>query len=163
MPANETASGSADVGGQNRARSMSADRVLSGTYVEPFVPHNQPPHNLRPQPTSLIGREQSLDTLTRSLLRADLRLLTLTGPGGTGKTRLALAGAERALNHFKHGVYFVDLAPLRDPVLVIPTIAHILQLPPSHASGNVADSLVRRLQDKRLLLVLDNFEHLLAA
>jgi hypothetical protein len=54
-----------------------------------------PPHNLRPQPTSLIGREHDLDELARRLLLADGRLLTLTGPGGTGKTRLAVAGAER--------------------------------------------------------------------
>jgi predicted ATPase len=60
-------------------------------------------------------------------------------------------------------VYFVDLAPVTDPVLVLPTIAHILQLAPSQAPADVADALVRRLQDRRLLLVLDNFEHLLAA
>src|SRR5215471_5382996 len=107
--------------------------------MEPLAGRHQPPHNLRPQPTSLIGREHALDALTQSLLLADVRLLTLTGPGGTGKTRLAIAGAERALSHFQHGVYIVDLAPLHDPVLVIPTIAHILQLPPSKARGYVAE------------------------
>jgi hypothetical protein len=96
--------------------------------MEPPSGRNQPPHNLRPQPTSVIGRERDLDTLTRSLLLADVRLLTLTGSGGTGKTRLALACAEGTLNHFPHGAYFVDLAPLPEPVLVMPTIADILQL-----------------------------------
>ena len=131
--------------------------------MEPPAGRHQAPHNLRPEPTSLIGREQALDALTQSLLQAEVRLLTLTGPGGTGKTRLAIAVAERALNHFQHGVYFVDLAPLHDPVSVIPTIAHVLQVPPTQEFGSIPDALVSRLHDKRLLLVLDNFEHLLDA
>jgi predicted ATPase len=132
--------------------------------MQPSSHPAQPWHNLPLQPTSLIGREHALGTVVRKLLAADVRLLTLTGPGGTGKTRLAIAGAERALNYFQHGVYFVDLAPVRDPLLVLPTIADALQFaPPGGTSGDVANALLRRLQDKFLLLLLDNFEHLLPA
>src|SRR4029453_12156166 len=75
------------------------------------------PHNLRLQPTQLIGRDHDLEVVCQRLLQPDVRLLTLSGAGGTGKTRLALAVGQRLLDLFEHGVFFVDLAPLSDPKL----------------------------------------------
>ena len=90
------------------------------------------------------------------------RLVTLTGPGGVGKTRLALQVGERALADFADGVYFVDLAPVRDASLVISTIAATLHL---HESGGLllTDLLREHLAQRRLLLILDNFEHVCEA
>jgi non-specific serine/threonine protein kinase len=130
--------------------------------MEPRTAQHQTPNNLGLQPTRLIGREHELEEISRTLLRSDLRLLTLTGPGGTGKTRLAIACAERLLRHFPDGVYFVDLAPLRDPSFVLSEIARALQVP-EPSSGGLSDALLRLLHDKFLLLVLDNFEHVRAA
>jgi class 3 adenylate cyclase len=82
--------------------------------------------NLPAQPTLLIGREREIVEVTALLRRDDVRLLTLTGPGGTGKTRLALQAAAELLDDFAHGVYFVNLAPIRDPDLVATAIAQTL-------------------------------------
>ncbi|MCB9101034.1 MAG: tetratricopeptide repeat protein [Anaerolineales bacterium] len=121
-----------------------------------------PPHNLPAQLTSFIGRSAELGDIQDKLLQPDIRLLTLTGPGGTGKTRLALKIAGDLLNHFADGVYFVALAPLRDPELIVSTIAEVLQLHET-ADRIVIDLLAEYIQDKRLLLILDNFEHLTEA
>src|SRR4051812_20361968 len=85
-------------------------------------------NNLPAQPTPLVGREAEIATLSRKLLEPELRLLTLVGPGGVGKTRLAVRVAEEVLHDFNDGVWFVALAPISDPVLVIPSIAQTLDL-----------------------------------
>ncbi|HET6648095.1 MAG TPA: tetratricopeptide repeat protein [Pyrinomonadaceae bacterium] len=119
------------------------------------------PNNLPSQLTSLIGRNEELAEIERLLRQTHLRLLTLTGSGGTGKTRLALEVAAGLLRHFAHGVFFVDLAPVSDPVLVVSAIAQTLGI--TEASENLVGALKRHLRDKEVLLLLDNFEQLLTA
>jgi class 3 adenylate cyclase len=120
------------------------------------------PNNLPIQLTLLIGREQEMAIVQRLLCREDLRLLTLTGPGGTGKTRLGLQVAAELSDHFADGVFFVNLAPISDPALVIPTIAQTLEVKESAAQPQL-DHLKVSLRDKQLLLLLDNFEQVVDA
>jgi predicted ATPase/class 3 adenylate cyclase/Tfp pilus assembly protein PilF len=120
------------------------------------------PNNLPVQPTPLIGREEEVVTLQQMLGRAEVRLVTLTGPGGTGKTRLALRVAADLLDRFRDGVYFVDLAPIHAPALVAATIAQTLGVRDT-GEGSLLESLKRHLREKQHLLVLDNFEQVLAA
>jgi non-specific serine/threonine protein kinase len=116
------------------------------------------PNNLPRQRTRFIGREKELAECAR--LMGDTRLLTLAGIGGCGKTRLALRLAENLLASFPDGVWFVDLAPLKDAHRVALTVATVLGVP-EQPGAPLADLLVRHLQSQRALLVLDNCEHVL--
>lgn len=116
------------------------------------------PTNLPTQPTPLIGREQELDEITALVLAVEPRLVTLTGPGGVGKTRLALHAGGELLDRFTHGVRVVDLAPLSDPSLVGPTVRHAVEVAGASAATPLSEE-----HDGELLLVVDNFEHLLPA
>jgi predicted ATPase/DNA-binding SARP family transcriptional activator len=120
------------------------------------------PTNLPLQPTLLVGREREIREVTDLLRRPDVGLVTLSGTGGTGKTRLALHVAAELLDDFADGVFFVDLAPLADPELVLSTAARTLGVL-TRGGGTLVDAVGRYLRDRRLLLVLDNFEHVLEA
>jgi predicted ATPase len=101
----------------------------------------------------LVGRERELADVLRAV-RDEERVVTVTGPGGIGKTRFALAAAAEASDEFPDGVWFVDLTPVRDPGVVLPTIAHAV---------GIDGDLSRRLRDERCLLLIDNFEQVIAA
>jgi predicted ATPase/DNA-binding SARP family transcriptional activator len=151
-----------------RHRGKSASQQLTdSTIIEP------PPllTNLPPQPTNFIGRERELEALDDLILMCGTRLVTLVGPGGIGKTRLALEfaarqlrfktlGAQRckqSLNPFPNGIYFVSLESLRSSELILPAIAKSMR----YRLDLGEDQLMDYLSSKRLLLIIDNFEHLL--
>ena len=116
--------------------------------------------NLAPERSALVGRKHEAAEATALLARS--RLLTLTGPGGIGKTRLAMRIAADQLGHFGDGVYFVDLSPITDPTLMIATIGAALmvrELP----GQDMAASLAEHLRDREMLLVLDNVEQIVDA
>ncbi len=113
-------------------------------------------------PTPLVGREREVEEVSGLLGRQTVRLLTLTGPGGVGKTRLALEAAGGASGLFPDGAVFVALAPLKDTALVVPTVARALGLR-DVAGLSAREALEAHLRAKRALLVLDNFEHVLEA
>jgi predicted ATPase/DNA-binding XRE family transcriptional regulator len=119
-------------------------------------------HNLPVQPTSLLGREEQVAALTALLRRTDVRLVTLTGSGGIGKTRLAAQVAGDLLDAFPDGVWYVRLSGLTDPALVVPTVAQTLGLR-EQGRQPFAEILRQYLCDRRLLLVLDNFEQVVTA
>jgi predicted ATPase/class 3 adenylate cyclase len=119
-------------------------------------------HNLPIQLTPVIGREREVAELVALLRRDAVRLVTLTGPGGTGKTRLALQSAAEVVEDFADGVWFVSLAALTDPGLLPSAIATVLGVHETGATP-VPDLLAEHLRGKRLLLILDNFEQILEA
>jgi len=119
-------------------------------------------NNLPLQVTPLVGRERVVDEVRRRLLRPELRLLTLSGPGGIGKTRLALQAAAELLDEFQDGVFFVPLATVTDPQLVVSAVMGTLGVR-EVGDLSLVETLKRYLRDKQMLLVLDNFEQVLAA
>ncbi len=118
--------------------------------------------NLPVQPTPLIGREKEMAAIQQLLLRQDMRLFTLTGPGGIGKTRLGLQVAAELSELFPDGVYFVNLAPISDSAFVVPSIAQVLDLKET-GEQPLLDLLKTYLREKQLLLLLDNFEQVVSA
>jgi predicted ATPase/Tfp pilus assembly protein PilF len=126
------------------------------------LPDRQTPHNLPSPPTHFIGRKAELEATTEILLRPEVRMVTLTGPGGTGKTRLGLEAARAMLDHFPHGVYFVDLAPITDPVLVATTAAHALDIREGGGRPPL-ENLKDYLANRQALLFFDNFEQVIDA
>src|SRR5215217_2445275 len=122
----------------------------------------RPPHNLPLQPTTLIGRDADLAAISARLLDPAVRLLTLTGPPGAGKTRLAIAVAGDLAGEFEHGVWFVGLETAREPDQVAVAIARSLGV--REAAGQPpAEALPTYLAGRQVLLVLDNFEQVLPA
>src|SRR5258707_1051620 len=124
-------------------------------------PTTAPPtmHNLPLAVTRMIGRETAVAALVSRLSRQ--RLVTIVGPGGIGKTTLALAVAERVIADYEHGVWLVDLAPLGDPRLVPSTVATVLGL--EVHTENLLPGLIAALRDRQMLLLLDNCEHVIDA
>jgi predicted ATPase/class 3 adenylate cyclase len=175
LPAQELARDQLPVGaqlrdlGEHRLKDLDRpERVFE--LLAPDLPADFPPlrtlesrpNNLPMQPTPLVGREREVEDIRGRLLAPEVRLLTLTGPGGAGKTRLALQAAADLLDEFEDGVFFVALATLTDPTLVASTVAQALGV---RESGDqpLIEGMKDYLKDKRLLLVLDNFEQVLEA
>jgi predicted ATPase/class 3 adenylate cyclase len=155
--------------GQHRLRDLlDPERVFQ--LVHPDLPAVFPalktlegyPNNLPWQPTPLLGRERELGEVADLFRREDVHLVTLTGPGGVGKTRLALQAAADLLELFPDGAFFVELAPLTDPALVTSTVTSALGVR-EEGGRPVFEVLTAFLRDRQLLLALDNFEHLLPA
>ena len=153
--------------GTHRLRDLRAPEHLAQLVIEglqeafpPLRSLDARPNNLPTQLTTFVGRERELGEAL-ALLRTS-RLLSLTGPGGTGKTRLSLQVAAAAADDFPEGVWFVALDAVRDPALVTPTIARTLGLAENAARPSM-DVLVDELAQRRVLLVLDNFEQVTEA
>ena len=149
------------LGVHNRTQAVATAKA-AGLLGEPSEtsesPEVTPPNNLPAQVTSFIGRQREIAEVKNLL--AGTRLLTLSGPPGTGKTRLALQVAWQLLHQFEDGVYFVELAPISDPQFVPITIAQVFDLGETGA-GSLVENLKYYLKDKQLLLVLDNFEQII--
>jgi predicted ATPase/class 3 adenylate cyclase len=155
--------------GMHRLKDLTRPEQIYQLMV-PDLPSEFPPlhtlerwrTNLPVQLTPLIGREQEVATVCDLVRREDVRLVTLSGPGGVGKTRLGVQVAAELLDSFPDGVYFVALAPISDPAFVPSAIAQPLGLQET-GSQPLIERLQEYLRDKRLLLLLDNFEQLLDA
>jgi predicted ATPase/class 3 adenylate cyclase len=152
--------------GEHQLRDLSRPEPIF-QLLHPGLPSSFPPlrtlqrrpNNLPAMTTPFIGRGAEIDTIRHQLLRRpDVRLITLLGPGGTGKTRLALQVALDSLDDFPDGVFFVALARINDPALVGPCIAQVLNVREA-ADRPLLDWLTAALQDRQILLILDNFEH----
>jgi len=155
--------------GEHRLRDLLApERVFQ--LLHPDLPSDFPPlrslearpHNLPRQPTPFLGREREVEEVVQMLRDDQVRLLTLTGTGGSGKTRLALQAAAEALDAFPDGVSVVPLASLADPALIPSAVAQALEVP-EQGGRPVVEVLRDHLAGKQFLLVLDNCEHLLAS
>jgi predicted ATPase/class 3 adenylate cyclase len=141
-----------------------AQLVLPGlsTDFPPLKTLDVYPNNLPIQPTALLGREEQVAALCSLLRREDVRLVTLTGPGGIGKTRLAIQVAAELVDEFADGVWFVSLSRLTDSDLVLPTVAQTLGLR-DQGGAPLVETLREYLRARQALLVLDNCEQVVAA
>ncbi len=141
-------------------RRLYRDLLTGSPDVGDPGPGDLPRHNLAPTLTTFVGREREIADVHRLLIRGGL--LTLTGVGGAGKTRLAEEAARRLVHSYPDGVWIADLVPVADPDLVADTVAAAIGLDPA-AGSDPLRTLVARLAPRTLLLVLDNCEHLVAA
>ncbi len=151
--------------GEHRLKDLTEPQRLFQLVVEGLPEQFPPlrtlenrPTNLPVQPTPLVGREREVADVIELLRRPDVRAVTLTGPGGTGKTRLALQAAAELIEDFPNGVFFVTLAATTDPELVLPQIAQTLGV-----NETAGQELAAYLAEKELLLVIDNLEQVLDA
>ncbi|MGH3144565.1 MAG: ATP-binding protein, partial [Rubrobacter sp.] len=162
------ATGLRDLGERRLKDLFRPERVFQLTT--PDLPESFPPlrtldarrNNLPAQPTPLVGREREVAEVCGLLREEGTRLLTLTGPGGTGKTRVGLQVAAELLEEFEDGVFFVELAPLIDPALVVSEVAGALGIRET-GERSLIEVLRDYLREKRMLLLLDNFEQVLEA
>src|SRR6266536_3493528 len=141
------------LGEQDRAR---FDAVARGLVEDTPLPGNLPA-----PPTRVLGRSRELANITARLQDPEVRLLTLTGPGGIGKTRLALEAAVQVRSLFGDRVFFVALGELRDASLVAPELAKVIGV--VETGPELVELLTRRLAGKRALVVMDTFEHVIPA
>jgi predicted ATPase/class 3 adenylate cyclase len=150
--------------GEHRLKDLSAPRRLYQVLADgvettfpPLKTLDNRPTNLPVLPTPLVDRRTELRDVTTLLTQPHVRLLTLTGTGGTGKTRLALHAGAELVEQFANGVFFVSLAPVRQADLVVPTIAQTLGVR-EQAGEPIVETLKEYLRDKNMVLVLDNLE-----
>jgi predicted ATPase/class 3 adenylate cyclase len=155
--------------GEHRLRDLSAPerlyQVLGDGLQQTFPPLrtlDRTPNNLPTQPTPLIGREAELERIRRHLESDRTRILTLTGPGGIGKTRLALQAAANQVDRAQAGIWFVDLAGAGDAPDVLRAIAQTLGVTVK-ADADLCETIAAHIGDAALLVVLDNFEQVMAA
>ncbi len=141
-------------------RSLGDSRAIFRAASLPSPPLPTHRHNLPLQTIPFVGRETELSQLARLLAEPDGRLITILGPGGMGKTRLALEAAEAQLGNFAQGVYFVNLAPLDALEAITPTVAEALGFS-FYEEDEPRQQLLDYLRQKTMLLIMDNFEHLL--
>jgi predicted ATPase/class 3 adenylate cyclase len=147
--------------GEHRLKDLRAPERLSQLGETRFPPLRSLHRTNLPVPaTPFVGRETELAAVRSLLLEPDVRLVSMTGPGGTGKTRLALQAAADVSDDFPDGVFWIPLAPLRDPALVLPAIAEAVTVA-QDPTGMPVDDLARELAGRRLLVFIDNVEHLL--
>lgn len=133
-------------------------------FETPLLTFNErPKHNLPAQTTPFVGREHELEEIAKLISDPTQRLITILAPGGMGKTRLSLEAAERQIDNFRDGSYFVDLTPLSDPTSIINAIAEATQFPlSSNDNRSSKQQVLDFLANKTLLLLIDNWEHLLS-
>jgi class 3 adenylate cyclase len=155
--------------GEHRLRDLSAAERLYQVMADgleadfpPLRTLDRTPNNLPTQPTALIGRDAELERIRRHLDSTRVRLLTLTGPGGIGKTRLALQAAANQADRVQDGVYFVDLTEADDSSSALRAIARALGLT-ARAGADLRAALAEQIGERDLLVVLDNFEQVMAA
>jgi len=134
----------------------------SGAWRSPGAPGGSPPANLPAQSTPFVGRKGELSEIARLLTDPDCRLVTLVGPGGGGKTRLAIQAAGQVVDHFKDGIFFVPLEAVPNGDALVPAISGAFRFA-NFRIDEMQSQLLSYLEKKRLLLVLDNFDHLSAA
>ncbi|HEX9039223.1 MAG TPA: helix-turn-helix domain-containing protein [Ktedonobacterales bacterium] len=159
----ELLAGALDLPPHKRALLLAAARPQTAAGIaRGAVASAAPPNNLPARLAPLIGREAEARQAAEALARPETRLLTLTGPGGVGKSSLALRIAADTLERYDDGAYLASLAALTDAALVPQAIAAVVGLRVS-AAGSLLAQLIAALRERRTLLILDNFEHLLTA
>src|SRR5215216_7074440 len=155
--------------GEMRLRDLKrAERVF--VLVHPDLPHDaslpvasdQRTRHFPPSLTPFLGREEQISATAELVAAPNVHLVTLTGPGGIGKTRLAIQVGERLASSFTGGAIFVDLSPLRDPAQVLPAIGAALGLREVN-TGSLVNQIHGFLAERETILILDNFEHLLGS